>query len=205
MIAAGLDACPGGWACVVLGDGRYREAWVPASAEAALRRWPEAGVFGVDIPIGLPESGTRRADIAARAFIGPRWQSVWLTPPRRLLDLPWSAGLGVSRQAHGMGRRIREIETVADRRFREVHPEVTFAHLAGGEPLPRKRTWTGLWRRHELLESVGVELPHDLALDAAPDDLVDAAAVAFSAWRIATGAARTLPSDPEPGEPAIWY
>jgi predicted RNase H-like nuclease len=40
------------------------------------------------------------------------------------------------------------------------------------------------------------------------DDVVDAAAVAWTARRIATGAARTLPEVPEPGDGgravAIW-
>lgn len=201
IITAGLDASPGGWACVVLKDGRFERALVLGTAAGV----PDAEVVGVDIPIGLPESGARRADLEARKFVGARWASVWLTPPAGVLARPWAPGLGVSRQAHGMGARIREIAELGDQRFREVHPEVVFAFLAGGEPLPRKRTWAGVWRRVGLLRRHGVELPENLPLEVPADDLLDAAAVALSAHRIATGAALTLPADPKPGEPVICF
>ncbi len=202
MIVAGLDACPAGWACVILDGGAFAEARIlGAAAEVP----PAAACVGVDIPIGLPEAGPRRADLSARKFVGRRWASVWLTPPADVLARPWSAGLGVSRQAHGMGSRILEIAALADSRFHEVHPEVTFAFLAGGAPLPPKRTWAGLWRRLELLRGAGVQLPPDLPLEAPPDDLVDAAAVALSAHRIATGRSLTLPPEPAPGDPVICY
>lgn len=190
---------------MALEDGGFAAAVVLRRAQGAGELWPEAGVIGVDIPIGLPLTGTRRADLAARRFVGPRWASVWLTPPAAVLARGWAPGLGVSRQAHGMGARIREIEGLGDARFREVHPEVTFAFLAKRDPVPRKRSWPGFWRRLELLERAGVELPQDLAVDAPADDVLDAAAVALSAHRIATGAASTLPPDPEPGEPVICY
>jgi predicted RNase H-like nuclease len=42
----------------------------------------------IDIPIGLPDTGSRAADHAARVAVGPRWQSVFLTPIRAALEAP---------------------------------------------------------------------------------------------------------------------
>ncbi|HKT82412.1 MAG TPA: DUF429 domain-containing protein [Solirubrobacterales bacterium] len=205
MITVGLDACPSGWACVLLADGRFGDAAVLPSAGAAAERWPDAAAYGVDIPIGLPARGPRRCDEAARTFVGARWASVWLTPTRARLEAPWAPGQGMSRQAHGMRSRIFEIETLRDPRFHEVHPEVVFAHLAQRQTVPPKRTWSGFWRRRALLAQADIIIPDTLDLEVPADDLLDAAAVAWSAGRIATGRSLTLPPDPKPGEPVICY
>ena len=205
-LVVGADAFPGGWICVAVDGAGVAGIGAFAQLALALGRWPGTAVLGVDIPIGLPTAGERRrADLEARRFVGPRWASVWLTPPRQVLETPWSAGLGYSKQAHGMGGRIFEVERLADPRVREVHPEVVFAHLSGRAGLPPKRTWSGMWRRLELLAAAGLELPRGLPVDVAADDLVDAAAVAWAARRAAAGESQTLPADPEPGEPVICY
>jgi predicted RNase H-like nuclease len=92
----------------------------------------------------------------------------------------------------------------------EAHPELCFAALAGA-PLPeRKHSWAGAVRRRALLAAAGIEVPDDLGpAGAVPvDDVLDAAAVAWTAARVAAGAARSLPDPPEVlagGVPAaIW-
>jgi predicted RNase H-like nuclease len=73
----------------------------------------------------------------------------------------------------------------------EVHPELSFAALAGA-PLPdSKHTPAGLAARRDLLARAGITLPPKVA-GAAADDLLDAAAVAWSVLRIAAGTAVTL-------------
>ncbi|MGH8875663.1 MAG: DUF429 domain-containing protein, partial [Acidimicrobiia bacterium] len=61
--------------------------------------------------------------------------------------------------------------------------------------------------RRRLLATAGIHLPDHLgsAGVAPPADLHDAAVVAWSADRCARGTAHTLPDDPAPGEPVIWY
>ncbi|MEU8613516.1 DUF429 domain-containing protein, partial [Actinoplanes sp. NPDC048791] len=92
----------------------------------------------------------------------------------------------------------------------EAHPEVSFRQMAG-EPLAyAKKTWTGQARRRQLLAKHGIVLPDQLgpAGQAPPDDILDAAAVAWSAHRMATGAAQSHPSPPEENNGAriaIWY
>ncbi|WP_240139168.1 DUF429 domain-containing protein [Streptomyces sp. MUM 178J] len=97
-------------------------------------------------------------------------------------------------------------------RLFEAHPEVSFWALAGKTPLgPRKKSWAGQMARRSLLEAAGVALPDALgeAGRVPPDDVLDAAAAAWSAHRIAQGSASPLPDPPERdrhGRPiAIWY
>jgi predicted RNase H-like nuclease len=202
LIVVGADATPAGWVCVALDDGRIEARVVGHDPAAIATAWPDAAVIGIDIPIGLPDKEARRADVQARRFVGARGSSVWRTPSRAILEARWSPGLGVSLQSHGMGRRIFGVERASDGRFREVHPEVTFAFLNERGPLAPKRTWAGLLQRQALLERAGVRPP---AVLAPPDDVLDAAAAAWTARRIADGQAQTLPADPGPDEPVIWY
>ncbi len=207
MSVVGADACPAGWVAVELAGGRFGRAAVNATFSEVLETFPRATVFGVDIPIGLPRAGFRPADLEARRFIGPRWASVFLTPSRALLRRRWSAGLGISLQAHGMRRRIFEVEQLADSRIHEVHPEVSFRELAGRPLAHPKRTWNGQQERLQLLRLAGVRLP--VRLDGAgrvpADDLIDAAAVAWSANRIALGQARSLPAGAAAGARGVIF
>jgi len=86
-----------------------------------------------------------------------------------------------------------------------------FAELAGAPLDAAKKTWAGQQQRRRLLGREGVLPPDDLGAAgafAAPDDVLDAAAVAWTARRIASGQARSLPCPPELdhlGRPmAIW-
>ncbi|HEX6487341.1 MAG TPA: DUF429 domain-containing protein [Candidatus Dormibacteraeota bacterium] len=201
MIAAGADATPRGWACVALTENGALARLVPPEPEAILRAWPDAVIIGVDIPIGLAQAGHRRADLEARKFVGARAASVWLTPTRAELEAE-SRGPHLSLQAYGMRRRIFEVERADDGRFREVHPEVTFAFLNERKPLAPKRTLAGITQRLALLEHAGISPP---PLTVPADDLLDAVAVAWSARRIARSEHATLPGDPALGEPVISY
>ncbi len=118
----------------------------------------------------------------------------------------------LSQQAWALLPKIREVDALAtaDDRIYEVHPEVSFRAMARVE-LPRKKSWEGAQRRRDLLAAEGIVLPSDLgdAGRAAVDDVLDAAAAAWTANRIARGDAATLPDPPEPSydgrEVAIWY
>ena len=105
-----------------------------------------------------------------------------------------------------------EADTIAasDERVFEVHPEVSFRHLAGDSLPWSKKSWNGLLLRRQLLADAGVALPERIpgVKGAAADDVVDAAVAAWSARRIATGVARPLPDPPQSvdgRQVAIWY
>ena len=77
-----------------------------------------------------------------------------------------------------------------------------------------KKTWAGQMVRRRLLERHGIELPDDLGPVGVvpPDDVIDAAAAAWSAARIASGKAAVCSAaeNLEPNESLgrlshIWY
>ena len=104
--------------------------------------------------------------------------------------------------------KIREVRALAEQRpVFEVLPELSFAAMDGDAPLRHaKTTWAGHARRRRLLADHGLELPDDPgpAGRVAPDDLLDAAAVAWSARRIAEGAGSRAPAHGDPAA-AIWW
>jgi predicted RNase H-like nuclease len=92
----------------------------------------------------------------------------------------------------------------------EIHPEVSF-RVMSDLPLLPKKTWGGLQARLQRLAEQNIRLPADLgdANAVGIDDVVDAAAAAWSAARIALGSARTFPASPQQRMPsgrviAIW-
>jgi predicted RNase H-like nuclease len=206
---AGIDGTKGGWVAVVLEDGVFARDHLIRSVEATFAELADARVLAIDIPIGF---GPRRADAAARRFLPGASSTVFTAPRREVLETPFGPGLGVSAQAHALGPRILHITKLApsDPRLYEVHPEVSFSAMNDERPLGhRKKSVGGVLERVELLRQNGIELTQLEESAAAPmDDVLDAAAAAWSAHRIGLGTARTLPDPPEVVEGrgiAIWY
>jgi predicted RNase H-like nuclease len=219
----GVDACKTGWVGIVLdGDAQPLGLWA-ARIDELIAKAPDVAVVVIDIPIGLPDIGTRAADREARVFVGPRRSSVFMTPTRATLETDdyqeanrlarETSGPGISRQAHALRTKILEVDAwigTTSLDVREGHPEVSFRVLAG-EPLNSKRCWAGSNARRELLEREGVALDDslgDAGIKAAVDDVLDAAVMAWTARRIAGGAARALPATPPRDQAgravAIW-
>jgi predicted RNase H-like nuclease len=206
---AGIDGTKGGWVAIEIEDGSFAGAQVLRPIESRFEELAEAQILAIDAPIGF---GPRAADAAARSFLRGAASTVFTTPTRALLDVPFGPGLGISAQAHALGSRIVHVTALAaqDRRFREVHPEVSFRAMNDGVPLHhRKKSAGGVLERMGLLRTRGIELG-DLgeAGAVAIDDVLDAGAGAWSAMRIANGQASSLPDPPElvDGNPvAVWY
>lgn len=209
MTVVGADVWKGQWVVVVLDGGGFDRVFLSATIQGAIDGVPGAEVIGVDIPIGLPGPGQRRpADVMARACVGPRWQSVFMTPPAEVLAAPSHARAnevarlrgwdGISAQAYGLRGMILQVQPVAeqDGRVYEVHPEVSFARANGGSPLPwPKSSWNGQSLRRRILADNGIVIPDDLAGPgmAGASDILDAAIVAWSATRIGAGVGEALP------------
>lgn len=212
----GTDACPAGWIGVVLSAGRVRavvHAEIGGLVELAAGAGP-LDAIAIDIPIGLADSGSRQADLLARKAAGPRYASVFVTPVRAaLLAETYPAALAASRDLTGQGissqaYRLRTKILQVDRWRRgpqpcqvvEAHPELSFAAMAGAPLRDSKSTWAGAVRRGQLLAAHGIDLGDDLGLSGlrvGVDDVLDAAAVAWTARRVATGAAQRLPAETE--------
>lgn len=210
MQVVGVDGCRQGWVAVALDDGAFGGAALFPSISFAgvLEAHPAAVCLGVDIPIGLCDQAPRPGEREAKRLLGRRASTLFFTPPRAVLEAPSYAdarrvaatlgGSGVSAQAYALAGRILEVDGYRDRRLVEVHPEVSFTVLAGGHLSHSKKTWAGQAERTALLAGAGIHLPADAASAgaAAPDDLIDAAVVAWSAARVAAGIARTFPDPP---------
>lgn len=199
----GLDGCADGWVAVWLTDGRVDEVEVVDRADEVVAG-PVA--VGVDMPIGLVDAPVRAADRAARELLPGRASSVFNAPPRAVVEAfaagevadhagatslaKATTGSGISRQAWALVPKILEIDRLAaaGAPVYEAHPEVAFV-LVAHEPLPRKRSWAGIQTRRAILERLGVAVPDRFVGDdrVAPDDVLDAAVVAWVADGIAAG------------------
>jgi predicted RNase H-like nuclease len=173
-----------------------------------------AAIVGIDMPLGLVEAGWRDADRLARGLLGPRRSSIFAIPPRPVwAQATYQAanqrcreltGQGFSIQAWGLRPKLLEaneyLRTCGHPMY-EVHPELAFGAMAGA-PLPHsKHTAPGRDLRRELLVAAGISIPavasRARALAPPVTDTLDAAAVAWSAWRIATGRAIVIPDQPQ--------
>jgi len=181
--------------------------------------------LAIDMPIGLPEiaeAGGRAADREARAKLGDRKSSVFSVPARAAIyaqdyraacekalqfsDPPRK----VAKQTFNLFPKIREIDALMtpglQDRVVECHPEVSFWALNGCEPLdqPKKvksRPYEpGIELRRCLLKDAGFRDeflvgPVGSSRRVATDDFLDACAAAWSAARLASGAARRMPAE----------
>lgn len=217
ITVAGADVAKGSWVVVTLDDGRFHRALVVDHLIQLRSRLGAHDLLAVDIPIGLPQGGgdwPRPADLAARELLGPRRSSVFHAPPRPVFDRESYAsgnalhreltGKGISRQSWGLRDRVLEAEFYVSKNPKtiEVHPEVCFRAMKGMPLEYAKKTWNGQMERRALLAAQGIELPDHLdgpTGKVPPDDLLDAAAAAWTAWRCATGRGEALSgSDSKP-------
>lgn len=221
---AGLDGCKAGWVMVTWSgkaDVAPQAALIPGF-DSALET--AANIIAVDMPIGLPRLSGRTCERETRSRLGERQSSVFAVPSRAAVmeeDYFVSCRVNlensdpprkVSKQCFMLFPKIREIDALISpdlqSRVREVHPELCFWALNGGKPLPlAKRIKSrvnpdGMTLRRELLRSGGfpidaLEHPAWPKSKVAEDDILDACACCWSAWRIANGEHITLPPEPQ--------
>ena len=120
------------------------------------------------------------------------------------VDIPIGLPDQGPRQAFGLRVKVLEVDgfrRAGGRAVLEVHPELSFAAMAGAPLASSKKTWAGAAARYRLLTEHGIALPTDLGPDpgrAGVDDVLDAAAAAWTARRVQSGDAFSLPDPPEP-------
>jgi predicted RNase H-like nuclease len=229
----GVDACRAGWVGIALSGGEARAYFAPRIRELADRAAADGPVLviAIDIPIGLADAGRRGADVLARKELKGRWPSLFIAPVRAAVEAAdyqaaaaenrRLAGEGLSRQAFALRAKILDVDQwlqagrrpgdQTPARVVEAHPELSFAAMAGAPLRSRKITWAGAVQRRTLLAQAGIVLDGDLGQageQAGVDDVLDAAAAAWTARRVSHGSARCLPPSPEvfsDGIPAaIW-
>ncbi len=227
MFVLGVDGCRAGWLAVRLAPGAEPAAAVFPAFSGLWDKNRRASLILVDIPIGLKERGAaaRRCDREARRVLGPRKASVFPVPCRAAVYQPdYDAAIRENLRLTGKSifkavwrivPRIREVdellrrESSARRVVRESHPEVSFWALNRGRSLAHpKRTAAGAAERRQLLKAILAGLqpswgkllegpPPFTPRQAAPDDFLDALALAATALLGHKQGLATLPETPE--------
>ena len=233
---AGVDGAAGGWVMAVTGARQGTPAEF-SLFDSFAELWTETRrlglvAVGIDMPIGLPCDARRQADMQARQLLGRRRSSLFWSPPIAALDAAEydqanrasreHLGMGLAKQAYNLMPKIREVRSVllpsdlrtdATPRAAEVHPELSFAVMAGslrrpdahhrdGGSMPfaaplqhPKRLRAGIAERLAHLTEQFEGIPASALTPlvgpphAALDDVLDAAAAAWTARRIATAQA----------------
>ena len=126
MRVLGVDACPLGWVAIELCEGRFIAAHVADCLTKLLSVGDDVQTVhtvGIDMPLGLVETGWREADLAARNFVGARHRSVFQVPPQAVWkqdiwhEDSWEqanqrcrqiTGHGLSRQTWGLRDKLAE-------------------------------------------------------------------------------------------------
>jgi predicted RNase H-like nuclease len=207
MAVLGVDGWRGQWVGALL-EGRTVRLLALTDITAVLAV-PAVDVIGIDMPIGLSENGARTCDIEARRLLGPAGSSVFPTPVRAVLATDdYAEARALSRaatdpprapsaQAFQLVKAIRSLdEALGDPplpHVHEVHPELAFRTLDDGVRDPKVTARGTAQRLAALRRVMDVD---DALLDAPPRvpmvDALDSCAAAWSAQRIADGAAETV-------------
>ena len=212
MAYVGVDACKGGWIAVILRDGEASTQFVEHIEDLPMVV-PSILQIAIDIPIGFAGAQTRKADVAAKKFLGRRSSTVFFVPPRAVVQAPtYEAaarlsreimGVGLSRPSYGLRNKILEVDqwlVSAPCPVSEAHPEISFAALLGSPVATSKKTWAGMVTRRAALQSIGIgfeNVPEEVGRRAAVDDLLDAGILAWTALRIWNGEAISFPDPPD--------
>ncbi|HEX9757513.1 MAG TPA: DUF429 domain-containing protein [Nitrospiria bacterium] len=225
---AGVDGCRGGWFVVLVnfnGKKVQKTHWtVCSSFQEVLQIKPSPRAIAVDIPIGLldqPVSGGRECDRLARLFLGrPRASSIFSPPIRKILSAKKFSqvrGLGMTIQAFHIIPKVREVDQlmtpVLQEEIFEAHPEAVFKGLQGGPMKHNKKTIHGRKDRIRVLFPFFPDLERGLIATKDPnyffDDIIDAHALAVTAFRIMEGQAKRFPQKPPNDSKGlrmeIWY
>ncbi len=207
MRLAGIDGCKGGWIAILIDESLDLEAATVAADKQLGDLIDRNGIsFAlIDTPMGLADTiPGRSVEPELRAFLRGRASVVFNAPCRAAisaLTYPEASainrdvlGKGLSQQSWGIFPKIVEADKVmrdlGQGRVREGHPEVSFGLMnRNAAVLTSKKKQEGRTDRIRLLTGVGF-LPDDLlkakptGFGAQTDDLLDAAALAWSAIRV---------------------
>ena len=220
-LIGGADGCKGGWLLVTkdLKSGCISYKLCRSTHDLFFNA-SSLDVLALDIPIGLTDKGPRNCDLQARRLLkAGRASSVFPAPIRPVLSaicheqasqLRFEAeGKRMTVQAWAIVEKIREVDEILQtdtevrNRVREVHPEVCFYFLAGENPCQySKKKEIGREERRNLLMplfngDLESALAHRRKFRCAEDDILDAFAALWTAERIATGKAQSIPVEPE--------
>jgi predicted RNase H-like nuclease len=199
-----------GWIGVELDRGTFVDAHIKDHLTELLSAVNDIQAVGIDMPLGLVETGRRQADLDARDFVGKHlggavflmplravWQredntwyddDSWEDANQRCRELTRDElppyGYGLPPMTWGLRVKLREANECCDTKkypLHEVHPEVSFAAMNGKPLTHRKISWRGHIIRRALLAEHGIDLPDQLG-DAGNARLDDVLDATAAAW-----------------------
>ncbi|MCW2831879.1 MAG: hypothetical protein JWP31_2571 [Aeromicrobium sp.] len=217
MAVLGVDGCRIGWVGVRWGS--TVDVFVAPSMADLVASVGPVEAIAIDIPIDLPVDEPRLPERLARGRLPGRASTVFNAPASVVLDCPdyhaanaanrAALGLGLSKQTWYLVPKIRDVRdwlaTGPTMPVVEAHPEVCFAAMNGSVLVDGKTTVAGEALRRSLLGAHGLHVETNRRAGVAVDDVLDAAATAWTARRLADGEAERLPPEPRGDlHPAIW-
>lgn len=205
----GVDGCRRGWLGIALLGATAWEGYCFSRFSDLMSAAHSAKQVLVDIPIGLPEREKRHCDQAARRLLTRlRGSSVFPVPSRvalQAIDYPTACdrneaqlGVRIAKQAWNISPKIREVDAwllahdPQQQLVRECHPELAFWAMNHAQPMrDRKASEAGatqrlacLTQRYPTAPRIYDELRRRFPRrDVAPDDILDALALAITAQR----------------------
>lgn len=222
----GVDGCAGAWLAVMQQMGSASlEARLHSDPASLVRHYPDDALICVDVPIGLPSSGSRDCDREARRLLRrPRQSRVFPAPIRPTLSARTreeasaigrrTDGRGVGTQAWGIFPYVRAWDELLRRqrslcsRVLEVHPELCFYAMNQDRPMRYpKKSPEGAHERRRLLDSVYGAEPVVAALEGLAgsrfglDDYYDSLAALWTAGRVASGKVQSVPAESRQEDP----
>lgn len=216
MRIAGIDGCKRGWVVVHAPHDDFSAVRVCFAEDVtSFLEAEHIGLAVVDMPIGFPEGPEdRNVEAVMRKMLKGKSSSVFNTPCRQALYEETYVrasevnravlGKGMSKQTHAIFPKMREMDRLVcelgQPRVREGHPEVTFSVMNKGPVLLRKKDPMGEAARTALLAKEGFDVvalgSTVRRLGAARDDVLDAAAMLWTAKRFLDGTHLTIPATP---------
>jgi len=204
----GIDGCRYGWFVVKTNQQDWKIELIKNINDLKIEDNITKQII-IDIPIGLPNRDlkARECDIIARKLLGKRASSIFSAPIREILDAEnyktacsinkEFTGKKISLQTWNLIPKIKEIDNflMKNKRyitvFNESHPELVFWFLNGKKDLiNNKKSNDGILERLNILskydsrvfEIYNLALRKYLRKDVKKDDIIDAIALALSAY-----------------------
>ena len=221
VMAVGVDGRPGGWIAAMaietldVGSATHLQLFNDIAELIDWHADHQGSAVGITVPIGIPDAvGRRPCDHDARARLGARRESVFEIPDRELWGRTFEDARAIvlarrdadpdrkyqvaSYQALSLVPRMAEIDQFTrldlelEQWLLEVHPDVSFAEMAG-RPLALKHSPDGARERLDLLRREFPDIDTQLATSPwpkkkAPQTVIfNAYAVLWSALRFTRG------------------
>ena len=222
----GVDGCKGGWIAAILDHGSLQFKRY-ARINEIVSDYSDFDAFMIDMAIGLRNSADQlRPDKAAKEELGRKSSSVFPIPSR---DAVYAEGEEAQKQANfrALGKslskqsiaiipKIKELDVFLNthpeykNRILESHPEVVFSRLNGAVVASRKKEFTGIMEREQILSEY-LEKNEIAGLwerakeyKCKQDDLMDAVCLAVAGALHAHGLSETIPGKPEADETGLY-